>query len=182
MSAASPPCLVVSPSERWATPGPDFCRKRNGRRVRSQVYRTLNRAQDPEEELGALSRQLDEAYMHTAHNLPHNAAVSIGQEDGRDVPILTGLDKLPEPPSLVALGLVLNMVVVWNTRYVDAAVRHLQAKGVEVRPEDVARLTPLSFQHINFHGRDYFNLDERVDRGALRPLRDPSQENDLGLW
>jgi TnpA family transposase len=80
---------------------------------------------------------------------------------------------------LGALGLVLNMVVLWNTRYMDTALRHLQAQGMEVRPEDVARLTPLSFQHINFLGRYYFNLDERVAQGALRPLRDLSQESDF---
>lgn len=80
---------------------------------------------------------------------------------------------------LGALGLVLNMVVLWNTRYMDAALRHLQVQGVTVRTEDVARLTPLSFQHINFLGRYYFNLDERLAQGALRPLRDPSQESDF---
>jgi hypothetical protein len=37
----------------------------------------------------------------------------------------------------------------------------------------------LSFQHINFLGRYSFNLDERVAQGALRPLRDLSQESDF---
>ena len=82
---------------------------------------------------------------------------------------------------LGALGSVLNMVVLWNTRYMNAALKRLQANGVELRTEEVARLSPLSFEHINFLGRYHFNLDERVARGALRPLRDPSQESDLGL-
>ncbi len=51
-----------------------------------------------------------------------------------------------------------------------------------MKAEDVARLSPLGFEHINFLGRYYFNLDERVAQGALRPLRDPQQESDLGLW
>jgi TnpA family transposase len=83
---------------------------------------------------------------------------------------------------LGALGLVLNMVVLWNTRYMDAALKHLEASGVEVKEEDVARLSPLGFGHINFLGRYYFNLDEHVAQGALRPLRDPRAEDDWGLW
>lgn len=45
---------------------------------------------------------------------------------------------------LGALGLVLNMLVLWNTRYIDAAVQRLQASGVELKGEDVERLSPLA--------------------------------------
>lgn len=41
-----------------------------------------------------------------------------------------------------ALGLVLNVVVLFNTRYMDAAVNQLRADGFDVRDEDVARLSP----------------------------------------
>lgn len=44
---------------------------------------------------------------------------------------------------LAALGLVLNAVVLWTTRYLDAAVAQLRAQGREVREEDAARLSPL---------------------------------------
>jgi TnpA family transposase len=83
---------------------------------------------------------------------------------------------------LGALGLVLNMVVLWNTRYMDAALKHLQANGVVVQAEDVARLSPLSFDHINFLGRYHFKLDENVAHGALRPLREPNAESVQELW
>jgi Tn3 transposase DDE domain len=39
---------------------------------------------------------------------------------------------------LAALGLVLNAVVLWNTRYLDAIVEHLRGSGVSVHDEDVA--------------------------------------------
>lgn len=39
-----------------------------------------------------------------------------------------------------ALGLVLNAVVLFTTRYVDAAVTQMRADGFDVRDEDVARL------------------------------------------
>ena len=44
---------------------------------------------------------------------------------------------------LGALGLVLNAVVLWNTRYLDAAPSKLRASGYPVLDENVARLSPL---------------------------------------
>jgi TnpA family transposase len=44
---------------------------------------------------------------------------------------------------LGALGLVLNAVVLWNTRYIDAAVAALRSSGYPVADEDAARLRDL---------------------------------------
>jgi len=77
---------------------------------------------------------------------------------------------------LGALGLVLNIIVLWNTIYLDAAIAHLRRKGESVLPADVARLWPLGSEHINLLGRYSFDLPERVRNGKLRPLR--PQEND----
>ena len=74
---------------------------------------------------------------------------------------------------LGALGLVVNVVVLWNTLYMDAALAHLRRQGVETKPEDVARLSPLGHENINFLGRYSFALSESVARGELRPLHDP---------
>lgn len=41
---------------------------------------------------------------------------------------------------LGALGLVVNVIVLWNTIYLDAALNRLRAEGFHVRDEDVARL------------------------------------------
>lgn len=70
-----------------------------------------------------------------------------------------------------ALGLVLNALVLFNTRYMDAAVNQLRADGFDVRGEDVARLSPFVRHHINMHGRYSFQLPGLP--GGLRPLRDP---------
>jgi hypothetical protein len=80
---------------------------------------------------------------------------------------------------LSALGLVTNIVVLWNTLYMDAALENLQRAGIDIHPEDLARLWPLSFEHINFLGRYDFTLSEAVRRGRLRPLRDPFAVDDL---
>ena len=54
---------------------------------------------------------------------------------------------------LGALGLIVNMLVLWNTRYMNAALSHLRSIDVAVVPEDVARLSPLGYKHINVLGR-----------------------------
>jgi TnpA family transposase len=81
--------------------------------------------------------------------------------------------RMGQEDQLGALGLVTNVVVLWNTIYVDAALRQLEGSQVLIEPEVVARLSPLGFQHIRFLGRYDFNLDEHVVAGQLRPIRDP---------
>ncbi|GAA3791835.1 hypothetical protein GCM10023083_29200 [Streptomyces phyllanthi] len=68
-----------------------------------------------------------------------------------------------------ALGLVLNALVLFNTRYMDAALTQLRADGFDVRDEDVARLSPFVRHHINVLGRYSFQLPDLP--GGMRPLR-----------
>ena len=75
---------------------------------------------------------------------------------------------------LGALGLVLNMIVLWNTIYMEAALNQLRVEGYPVRDEDVARLSPLLHEHINMLGRYSFSVPEAVANGELRPLRNPA--------
>ena len=77
---------------------------------------------------------------------------------------------------LGALGLVLNMIVLWNTIYMEAILKQLRADGYPVKEEDVARLSPLLHEHINMLGRYSFLVPESVVKGELRPLRNPSDE------
>ena len=72
---------------------------------------------------------------------------------------------------LSALGLVVNMIVLWNTIYMDAVLDQLRAEGFSVLPEDEARLSPFGHEHINMLGRYSFAVPEAVARGELRPLR-----------
>ena len=51
-------------------------------------------------------------------------------------------------------------------------------RGQEVSSTDVARLSPLVYKHINFQGRYSFALSETVAQGALRPLRNPYEEDE----
>ena len=72
---------------------------------------------------------------------------------------------------LGALGLVLNMIVLWNTLYTEAALSQLRSEGYPVRDEDIKRLSPLLHEHINMLGRYSFSMPEAVAKGELRPLR-----------
>ena len=79
---------------------------------------------------------------------------------------------------LNALGLVVNVIVLWNTLYLDAVLAALRAEGYPVREEDAARLSPLGCEHINLLGRYAFSVPDQVRRGELRPLRDPANPPD----
>jgi len=82
---------------------------------------------------------------------------------------------------LGTLGLGLNAITWWNSLYIDAAVKHLEAgatgiKGGWISPEIRARLSPLGCEHV--HG---FYPFHRPDLGeGRRDLRDPAarQEED----
>ena len=80
---------------------------------------------------------------------------------------------------LSALGLVVNAIVLWNTRYMEAALHHLRGTGLVIADEDLERLSPLGFGHINMLGRYQFSLPERLRHGELRDLREPETEEEL---
>ena len=70
-------------------------------------------------------------------------------------------------------ALVINAIVLWNTRYQDAALNQLRHNGFEVLDDDVRRLSPLGHEHINLLGRYQFSTAD-LTRDKLRPLRDPT--------
>ena len=78
---------------------------------------------------------------------------------------------------LSALGLVVNAIVLWNTIYMEKALKQLRSQGMEVKDSDVQRLWPLNYKHINFLGRYSFNLPESVANGELRPLNNPDESD-----
>jgi Tn3 transposase DDE domain len=59
---------------------------------------------------------------------------------------------------LGTLGLVVNVIVLWNTIYMDAVLQQLRREGYPVREEDVARLSPLIYEHTS------------ISWGAIRSL------------
>ncbi len=70
---------------------------------------------------------------------------------------------------LDSLGIMINIIVLWQTVYVQAALDHLAANGYPLDPADVARLTPLGHPTINLQGR--YRTTSRPPLTELRPLR-----------
>ncbi|MHA4772995.1 Tn3 family transposase [Streptomyces sp. MSC1_001] len=66
-------------------------------------------------------------------------------------------------------GLVINAVVLWNTRYLDAAVARLRANVHDIKDEDVTRLSPLKDRHINFLGCYLSNITASDPARACAP-------------
>jgi TnpA family transposase len=73
---------------------------------------------------------------------------------------------------LGALGLVVNCITLWNTVYLDMILDQLRTSGYPVREEDIARLHPYWYSHINVVGHYSFHPPELSGTGR-RPLRDP---------
>jgi TnpA family transposase len=81
-----------------------------------------------------------------------------------------------------ALGLVVNAMVLGKTLYMEATLTQVREEGLAVQAADVARLSPVVHQHINFHGRYSCALSEAGARGELRPLRNPDEPSEDGEW
>jgi hypothetical protein len=66
---------------------------------------------------------------------------------------------------LGAIGLVLNTVGLWNTRYLDRALTNMTDAGID--SADLIWLSPLGSEHINIVGRYHF---QTATVSRLRPL------------
>ncbi len=71
---------------------------------------------------------------------------------------------------LGALGLVVKIVCLFNSTYIDRAVSELADRGRLLADEDLARISLLARGHIQLQGRYVFSLPREVERGELRPL------------
>ena len=61
----------------------------------------------------------------------------------------------------------------------DRAIAALRQAGARLRPEDMERLSPLGFKHVNLIGRYQFALPDSIAAGEFRPLRDLAAPDDL---
>ena len=83
---------------------------------------------------------------------------------------------------LGALGLVVNLIVLWNTIYMKAAaMNQLSAEGYEARPENIARLSPLGHKHVKMLGRYAFPLPTRSPRRAQAAARSANSRGRRGV-
>ena len=93
--------LYVTPSDRWDDPRSQLVSGKDWEALRPQILRTLNLPADPEVALKRMSQLLNEAYQTVAAHWDDNSDVRLDEKDGSL--ILTPLDELEEPASLIAL-------------------------------------------------------------------------------
>lgn len=68
------------------------------------------------------------------------------------------------------LNLVVSAIILWNTRYLDAAIAALR-KTTPVAEDLLAHLSPLGWEHINLTGDYVWTSDETEISDGLRALR-----------
>ena len=54
-------------------------------------------------------------------------------------------------------------------------IEQLRAEGKTVNEEDIARLSPARYEHINPYGKYRFEIEAGLSRNRLRPLRPPTE-------
>src|SRR3954451_25259180 len=95
--------VFAAPSLRFADPRLGLLDGAAWEAARPTVCRTLGKSQNAAEEIGRLSERLDQAFRAVAGNLPKNASIRIELSGTEDDLVLTGLDRIEEPASLIAL-------------------------------------------------------------------------------
>ena len=95
--------MFVTTSIRYADPRIGLLEGEAWEGTRPFICRSFGLPVSASEAFSVLRHELDQTYKAVATNFPNNSAARIEQVDGKDDLILTGLDKLDEPDSLIAL-------------------------------------------------------------------------------
>ena len=91
--------IFVAASARFADPNRGMLEDAVWTSARPAVLRALGRCDDARAEVGILCEQLDAAYQRANTDLPHNPDLRFENDDL----VLSHLDRLEEPPTLIAL-------------------------------------------------------------------------------
>jgi hypothetical protein len=82
-----------------------------------------------------------------------------------------------------ALSLVINAIIVWNTRYLAAAADELARRGQPIPDTAWTHLTPCCGEHVHFVGA--YRFEEPVIVGSCgpwRPFREPMGATPPPAW
>ena len=80
-----------------------------------------------------------------------------------------------------SMSVLTNIVLVWNTIYIQEIIKELKNEGYEINEEDFEHISPAPFEHINRLGKYNFKAaaaaDEiKLEDNGLRALRKPKQK------
>ncbi len=68
------------------------------------------------------------------------------------------------------LNIILNAIVIWNTKYLKKAWEYHKNQGIEVDPKLLKHISPLNWEHINFLGEYFLERDVFYEEDHLRKL------------
>ena len=69
--------------------------------------------------------------------------------------------------------MLIAAIAYWNTLYLDRALQHLTATGVNFDPSLLVHLSPMGWAHISLTGDYLWDQVKRLPAGEYRPLNDP---------
>ncbi|KQB18316.1 hypothetical protein AL712_31325 (plasmid) [Bacillus thuringiensis] len=69
------------------------------------------------------------------------------------------------------LQLLISVIVIWNTVYIEKAIELLRSQGMEIPEEYVQHISPLGWEHIALTGDYIWNVQKKTSIHHLRPLR-----------
>ena len=73
------------------------------------------------------------------------------------------------------LTLLTNIVLVWNTVYIQEILKELKSEGYQINEEDLEHISPAPFEHINRLGKYNFKDEIKLGENGLRALRKPKK-------
>lgn len=79
--------------------------------------------------------------------------------------------QVAQEEQLGILGLVVNAVVHWNTKYMGVALDLLSEKDFTINEIDVKHLSPLGSEHIIIGGKYSFIVPREIEEGKLQSLK-----------
>ena len=66
-------------------------------------------------------------------------------------------------------------IILWNTVYLERAIRALRDAGKNMDERLLPHLSPLGWEHINLTGDYIWRQNKQVEQGKFRPLRMPGE-------
>lgn len=69
------------------------------------------------------------------------------------------------------LQLLISVIVIWNTVYIEKAIELLRSQGIEIPEEYVQHISPLGWEHIALTGDYIWDVLQKKSIHHLRPLR-----------
>ena len=76
------------------------------------------------------------------------------------------------------LNILLNIIVIWNTVYLQKAVEYIRESKGGFDETSLKHVSPLNWGHIQLYGKYYFNSNLLLPESGFRPLR-IQEENGL---